>query len=80
MIWYLGFLRRGQFIGERATRGGGPPVQVGPRRGLDVDRAWVLSGACGPPQVSLGRSLCFFVKIKLVNFELIPRNFPEQLF
>ena len=49
MIGYLGFLRRGQFIGERATRGGGPPVQVGPKRGQGGGASGWRLGPVGAP-------------------------------
>ena len=81
MIGFLGFLCWGQFIGERATRGGGPVVQVGPRRGQGLGRAWVASGGCGAPlQLPSWLLLCFFVKINHVYLQPIPRNFPVQLF
>ena len=80
MIGYRGFPRRRPFIGERATRRGGPVVQVGPRRGQSLGRAWVASGAVGPLQLPSWLRPSFIVKINHVNFQSISRNFPEQLF
>ena len=81
MIWYRGFPRRRQFIGERVIRGGDGVAQVGPTCGQGLGRAWVASGGSGALlQLPSWLHLCSFVKIIHVNFQMIPRNFAEQLF
>ena len=56
----------------------------GTRWGLGVTTVWAAPGgrlgAGSPRQVFSWLWTCSFVKIIHINFQLIPRNFPEQLF
>ena len=77
----LGFWVDDEFIGEGATRDGAVGHQVGPRSGKGVGRTWgAFRGWEPPPRASSWLWTCSFVKIIHVNFQLIQRNFPEQIF
>ena len=77
--WFI-FMKKQRRSQEGSCRGPHRP-QTPPRRGQGVGYAWGASGPCGAPlHASSWLCPCFLVKITHVNFQLIPRNFPEQLF